>query len=184
MRRRQMREPLFRRGGHRRQLRRARGADHGRQRLGQEAPALRIVGFRQELDRAGTERLKGRTHFGAIGPRGEQDRRHRTPAPEARENSEAVELRHHDVEQEDIGPQTLDEIDGGFAVGRFADDLDARRAGEETSQDGAHRRRVVDDDDRDLAWGGGRHSRFRPQLPVRRRTVSTRSVATRLCLVR
>ena len=104
--------------------------------------------------------------------------------PFLREHAEAVELRHHDVEQQDIGPQPLDQLDCGLAVGRLADDLDVGRLGEEAAQHRAHRRGVVDDHDCELACAGGRHESGRIQLPVRRRTVSTRSVATRLCLVR
>ena len=53
-------------------------------------------------------------------------------------------------------------------------DLGAAR--QEAAQHRAHRRRVVDDHHRDQAHA--------LQFPVRRRTVSTRSLATRLCLVR
>ena len=172
------------------QARRGRGADSRRQSFGEQAPAVRILGLRQELDGAGAERLESGAHLTPVGARSQQNGRHRPVAAQPREDAEAVQQRHHDVEQQDIGSQPLDEIDGGLTVGRLADDLDVGRPGEEAAQDGAHGRGVVDEDDLEGAGGSGGsgrrggHDRGRPQSPVRRRTVSTRSVATRLCLVR
>ena len=61
------------------------------------------------------------------------------------ERREAVEARHLDVEEHDVGPRPLDRRDG-FATGRrFARDLDIAGCLEKPAHLGARRRFVVND---------------------------------------
>ena len=64
-------------------------------------------------------RLEPRDHVLDIGLGGEEDHRHETQRRirlEAFERTDAVELRHHDVEQDQVGPRGLRHIQRLFAV--------------------------------------------------------------------
>ena len=61
----------------------------------------------------------------------------------------AVELRHADVHQHDVGPVEVDRAEHLAAVGGLGHHLEARRAGEHHPQAGAHERVIVDEQDAD-----------------------------------
>ena len=62
---------------------------------------------------------------------------------------DAVELRHADVHEHDVGAVAVDGGEHAAAVVGLADDLDALGAGEHHPQPGAHERVVVDEQDAD-----------------------------------
>ena len=65
---------------------------------------------------------------------------------ELRERLKAVELRHLDVEEEQIGALTIHGGDGLATVGAFADDFDAGLGRQERAEAFAGERFVVDDE--------------------------------------
>src|SRR5581483_6159273 len=62
---------------------------------------------------------------------------------------EAVEVRHPDVHQHDVGAQRPDLVDRLTAVRRLADDLDLGLGVEDHPEPGAYERLVVDEQDAD-----------------------------------
>ena len=64
---------------------------------------------------------------------------------------DAVQARHDEVHEHDVGLQGGDGVERGLAVGRLADDLDVVLQLEERPQALAHDRVVVDDEDADHA---------------------------------
>ena len=62
---------------------------------------------------------------------------------------DAVELRHADVHEHDVGPVAVDGAQHAAPVVGLADDLDALRAGQHHPQPRAHERVVVDEQDAD-----------------------------------
>ena len=75
----------------------------------------------------------------------ENDRRRPLHAGEARDDLEAVEPRHLDIEEHDVGPQLPDRFHGLVPLARFAGDLDAGDRAENALQVLARGRLVVDD---------------------------------------
>src|SRR4051812_33499895 len=71
----------------------------------------------------------------------------------------AEQLRHLHVEKDELGPQCVYQLDGGFAVGGFTDHLEPVVRAEHYAQPRARDRLVVDDDRGDLhdalAWCSG-----------------------------
>ena len=80
-----------------------------------------------------------------------------TSRPEQLEHLEAVELRHLDVEEHQVGRELGHRLDGVEAVAAFGHNRDARMRAEKLAHDRARQRLVVDDDDAkriDLAHAG------------------------------
>ena len=66
---------------------------------------------------------------------------------------DAVELRHADVHQDDVGLVQVNSREHVAAVGGLADDVEVRGAGQHDPQAGADQRVVVDEEDADRVVG-------------------------------
>ena len=69
------------------------------------------------------------------------------------EDFETIELRHLDVEENEVGVEFIDGFHGLEAVGAFGDDFEVGVGGDEFAKDGAGEFLVVDDDGADFRRG-------------------------------
>ena len=98
--------------------------------------------FQQVIDRVQLERLDGKVVM-----RGdERDRRRRAGLEEPR-HIEAAGFGHVQIEEGEIGPPRLDQVDRLLAVAGLADDLDVRKRLEQVDQEPARRPLIVSEDD-------------------------------------
>jgi len=65
-----------------------------------------------------------------------------------------VHAGHFDVERQDVGIQLQDLVPGDVGIDRRADDLDPGVLPQLVGEEAADDRRIVDDEDLDLAFGG------------------------------
>jgi hypothetical protein len=105
--------------------------------------ALLLDGLQDVIDRM---HLEGLDRVLVVG-RDEYDRRRVLHIGEARYDLEAIEPRHLDIEEHDVGPQLPDRFYGLVPLARFAGDLDAGDRAENALQVLARGRFVVDDED-------------------------------------
>src|SRR5207249_8199998 len=102
-----------------RSARRRAGHDHAAKRVADlvERRSLLEVGVGAEPDRLVGHRL-------ALEAREDEDRRRRGRGPDAADRLQAVDARHRDVEEDDVGPALGDPARGALAVAGLADDLE------------------------------------------------------------
>ena len=108
--------------------------------------ALGADRFQQVIDGVEIEGL----HCVVVVGRGEHDGRRPGQGAEVAGQLDAVHARHADVGEHDVDRLLAQEIEGGEAVHRFADDCARQLAGqiaEQFAQAGARQRLVVDDED-------------------------------------
>ena len=74
----------------------------------------------------------------------DHDRRTGRPRRDLGEGREAVDARHREVEDDDVGPELGRERDRLVAAARLTDDLERVGLGERRAEQRTHRRRVVD----------------------------------------
>ena len=77
----------------------------------------------------------------------------RVAALEGLDDLEAIDFRHLDIEEDEVGTLLLDELQGLDAVGRLAEEADVVQAGEEADQAVARQLLVVDDEGADGGHG-------------------------------
>ena len=104
---------------------------------------------------AGGARAQRREELVVVAEAGQHDHP-RAGAPQALERADAVEPRHHEVEQDHVRVGARGGVDGGLAVAGLGDDLDVVLEVEERAQALAHDRVVVGEQDADHAGTSSR----------------------------